>query len=62
MTEGIKVIHKNGYHYILNNGRVIYKSKNINKINSRYEQMTKIQDNQQRRLDRFKENPYSLIK
>ena len=62
MTEGLKVISKRGYHYLLNNGRIIYKSKNINKVNSRYEQMTKIQDNRERRLDRFKENPYSLVK
>ena len=62
MTEGLKVISKNGYHYLFNNGRIIYKSKNINKVNSRYEQMVKIQDNQERRLDRFKENPYSLVK
>lgn len=62
MTEGLKIIHKNGYHYLFNNGRMIYKSKNINKVNSRYSQMSMIQDNRERRLDRFKENPYSLIK
>ena len=43
-------------------GRLVYKSKNLNKVTSRYEQMMKIEDNSERRIEQFKDNPYKIVR
>lgn len=48
----------NGYSYIYVGGHLVYKSKDANKVKTRYEQMTKIQDNRERKIEQFRDNPY----
>ena len=50
----------NGFAYLFVDGRLVYKSKNLNKVNARYEQMMRIQDNRERRVEQFKDNPYRV--
>ena len=52
----------NGYYYLYDYNRLIYKSKNKKKVNARYEQMMKIQDNSERRIEQFKDNPYRMVR
>ena len=58
----MKVTKRNGYYYLYENNRLVYKSKNESKVKSRCEHMTKIQDNRERRIEQFMENPYSIVR
>lgn len=46
------------YAYLVVNGRVVYKSKSIDKVNARYEQMVKLEQLKERRREYFKNHPY----
>lgn len=62
MKNNIEIEWKdNGFAYLFVDGRLVYKSKNLNKVNARYEQMMKIQDNRERRIEQFRDNPYSEV-
>ena len=57
----MKIEKRGQYYCIISGNRVIYKSKDQNKVQARYDQMTKVDENRERCLERFKENPYNLI-
>ena len=61
MKHDIEIKWGNQYCYLIVGGRVVYKSKNANKVNARYMQIIKIRDNRERKIERYKENPYRIV-
>lgn len=61
MKNNIEVKFGNQYYYLIVDGRIVYKSKNANKVNARYVQMMKIRENREHKIEQFKDNPYKIV-
>jgi len=57
----MKMERRGQYYLIISGNRVIHKSKDQSKVQARYDHMCKVDENRERRLERFKENPYNLV-